>query len=954
MPPRKKRSKIDVKLNTELLQNKSYISNNTDTDTRSSKQQKEPSQLLLLSNDDILNQAVVSKIFHTDVKDKNIEREKMESPEILPLKDSNSKTIGKLSDSNIQVAQECSLSEASAIEIKFNDDKFTENSDYQIKLERSENLALDTKIDSLTEFESYVESSKVSPFLYKRTLINEDLLKITRQGLKDENNGHEVVKNNELNTEDNLVDNQSLVSQKVHEIVSTVNSGASIYNISETNESKTKDLTPPNNDLLTSSNTVLTECLQETENLPNVTNIRVPKMYHNTGESIEHKDSATIVHLRASSIKKIKDKELTDQVQLKQMRTFQAQQLKSTIINYLKRKHTNVIHESEIENNNYEDDHQKQITSSVESETEERYDLSETDKNKLNLKPLASSGSVILTSCISEFPEHLLDTEVSPQATKPIIIYKHIMESIEHNKAATISCSQASIVIQTQVTDVTGQENEENITTSQALVDTITNNYKEKNYLNDLHGIENVHNIECKDDISILTTAGKEPLKNNLSSTEENEIKLKSLTQLDDTSFIVTTSPVSTTGKKYEEKNYITDLSGIDTVNNIESRNYKDDHLISTKSSSRINIAKSGYSMISVNLTMNSPNTMDSKIISDKETTKAMSQVTSTVRMSDKEIVHENFINNENSLAINQSLSLPTSLDLSPALVLQEKESVESHTQEKNKNNEEPVHHKYRYGLASSRIQNLSSSFNLPNRSATPSSHLQFYNHEDEGLNSRISFKSQMFKENNGDGHSSSAGNSFRLKLQESFDNVMLETIPQLQSKISKVISVISDTEKERHSAHDSVDTIEKDLNSQPKVSESDSDVKPINLNITEDNFGHLRAAFTNEGNNEFMKINKSELDENFDENKKSSIHVDFGFHFFKDDKKGTLIRTYDTKKHLKFGPLDTITVIKSTIRANDSEIRIPITSETDITLKLKKTFNEGAEKYCYILFNQL
>ncbi|XP_050347219.1 putative uncharacterized protein DDB_G0282133 [Nymphalis io] len=74
-----------------------------------------------------------------------------------------------------------------------------------------------------------------------------------------------------------------------------------------------------------------------------------------------------------------------------------------------------------------------------------------------------------------------------------------------------------------------------------------------------------------------------------------------------------------------------------------------------------------------------------------------------------------------------------------------------------------------------------------------------------------------------------------------------------------------------------------------------------------------------------------------------SSIAIDFGFRYSVDNDHKLTIHTVDTSTPLKKRIGDNISVIKSMIRANGDEIRIPINFNTDLALEIKnaRTMNE-------------
>ncbi|KAJ8730624.1 hypothetical protein PYW08_002037 [Mythimna loreyi] len=70
---------------------------------------------------------------------------------------------------------------------------------------------------------------------------------------------------------------------------------------------------------------------------------------------------------------------------------------------------------------------------------------------------------------------------------------------------------------------------------------------------------------------------------------------------------------------------------------------------------------------------------------------------------------------------------------------------------------------------------------------------------------------------------------------------------------------------------------------------------------------------------------------------KKDTIFIDFRFHSYLNDKNERIVQTVDSAKAPKRLSSDSVTVIKSQIRISSNEIRIPVDSEHDIFIKIKK-----------------
>lgn len=69
---------------------------------------------------------------------------------------------------------------------------------------------------------------------------------------------------------------------------------------------------------------------------------------------------------------------------------------------------------------------------------------------------------------------------------------------------------------------------------------------------------------------------------------------------------------------------------------------------------------------------------------------------------------------------------------------------------------------------------------------------------------------------------------------------------------------------------------------------------------------------------------------------KKDTISIDFGFHSYLNDKNERIVETFDSANAPKRLPSDSVTIINSQIRIS-SEIRIPVDSEHDMSIQIKK-----------------
>ncbi|XP_023940108.2 uncharacterized protein LOC112047273 [Bicyclus anynana] len=108
---------------------------------------------------------------------------------------------------------------------------------------------------------------------------------------------------------------------------------------------------------------------------------------------------------------------------------------------------------------------------------------------------------------------------------------------------------------------------------------------------------------------------------------------------------------------------------------------------------------------------------------------------------------------------------------------------------------------------------------------------------------------------------------------------------------------------------------------------------KPIELNNLQETKDIMEHVYRDQ-NLKISEKDKIHIDEN------SLLNINLGFHITENEKNEILINSIDTFNHLELNP-NKITVIKSLIRQNDSEIRIPINQDMDLTLQIKKSFGK-------------
>ncbi|XP_047530454.1 uncharacterized protein LOC125066428 [Vanessa atalanta] len=129
-------------------------------------------------------------------------------------------------------------------------------------------------------------------------------------------------------------------------------------------------------------------------------------------------------------------------------------------------------------------------------------------------------------------------------------------------------------------------------------------------------------------------------------------------------------------------------------------------------------------------------------------------------------------------------------------------------------------------------------------------------------------------------------------------------------------------------------------INNRPdsRVTISDNENYTKTINLT--NLEHLQKNYLklNQSDNRKQDNKAKPCQEDFGTTTYSSIAIDFGFRYSVDNDK-LIIQTVDTSTHLNKG--DKINIIKSMIRANGDEIKIPIDLDIDLALVIKKATNE-------------
>ncbi|XP_064072073.1 uncharacterized protein LOC135193460 [Vanessa tameamea] len=129
-------------------------------------------------------------------------------------------------------------------------------------------------------------------------------------------------------------------------------------------------------------------------------------------------------------------------------------------------------------------------------------------------------------------------------------------------------------------------------------------------------------------------------------------------------------------------------------------------------------------------------------------------------------------------------------------------------------------------------------------------------------------------------------------------------------------------------------------VNNRPdsRITNSDNEDYTKTINLT--NLEHLENNYLklNQPDNRKQDNKAKPCQEDFGTTTYSSIAIDFGFRYSVDNDK-LIIQTVDTSTHINKG--DKINIIKSMIRANGDEIRIPIDLDIDLALVIKKAKNK-------------
>ncbi|XP_046962036.1 MATH and LRR domain-containing protein PFE0570w-like [Vanessa cardui] len=119
------------------------------------------------------------------------------------------------------------------------------------------------------------------------------------------------------------------------------------------------------------------------------------------------------------------------------------------------------------------------------------------------------------------------------------------------------------------------------------------------------------------------------------------------------------------------------------------------------------------------------------------------------------------------------------------------------------------------------------------------------------------------------------------------------------------------------------------------RVANSDNEDYTKTVNLT--NLEHLQNVYLKQSDTNNIE---KPFDEDFATTMYSSIAIDFGFRYSVDNDK-LIIKSVDTSTPLNKGVGDKISIIKSMIRPNGDEIRIPIDLDIDLALVIKKASNE-------------